>query len=134
MSSDRTRSPNKLHSYDEQFIKRRRDVSPEEAQRHLAKSRENRRRKKEERIRARFPRRFQPMTPEYVHGNDRQEAAGPPQRDKATDEVKPGPSKLAEQKQEAEIWAWQEEKLAEQKREAEIQKWRKNKQEIDVQY
>ena len=66
------------------------------------------------------------MTPKYVHGDDRQEAAGLPQRDKATDEVKPGPSKLAEQKQEAEIRVWQEEKLAEQKREAEIQKWKKN--------
>ena len=74
------------------------------------------------------------MTPKYVHGNDEQEAMGPPQRDKATDMVKPGPSKLAEQKQEVEIRAWQEEKLIEQKWKAEIQMWQENKQKIDAQY
>ena len=134
MSSDRTHSPNKLHSYDEQFIKHRRDVSPKEVQRHLAKSRENRWRKKEEQICAWFPPRFQPMTPEYVHGNDGQEAVGLPQRDKERDEVKPGPSKLAEQKPEAEVQVLKEEKLAEQKLEAETQTWRENKQKIDAQY
>ena len=74
------------------------------------------------------------MTPEYVHGNDGQEATGLPQRDKETDEVKPGPSKLTEQKQKAEIWVLKEEKLAEQKWEAEIQTWQENKQKIDAQY
>ena len=53
------------------------------------------------------------MMPEYVYGNDRQEVAGPPQRDKEMDEVKSGPSKHAEQKQEVEIQVWQEGKLAE---------------------
>ena len=57
------------------------------------------------------------MMLEYVHGNSGQEAAGLPQRDKEMDEVKPGPSKLTEQK-------W----------EAEIQMWRENKQKIDAQY
>jgi len=88
-------------------------MAPEEARRKWAKIKEDKRRRKEERIRVRFVRRPPPMTvmtPEDIHGNGNQGATESHQRGKTMGEVNLQPEKLLERKQEAEILAWWEDK------------------------